>query len=86
MAKSTKITVSRLRALKQNRILKMVESAALELEVSVYLVGGALRNLFLSEKTLFTTRPIFSSYYTSSLSNTFCISSLDKKYLFKSPL
>ncbi len=50
MAKTTRITLVRLKALKQKRILKIVESTARELNTSVYLVGGALRNLFVSEK------------------------------------
>ncbi len=50
MAKTTRITASRLKALKQNMILKLIESIALELNVNVYLVGGALRNLFLSKR------------------------------------
>ncbi|MCG2711117.1 MAG: HD domain-containing protein [Candidatus Omnitrophica bacterium] len=50
MARTTRITLQRLKFLKQNRILKIVEAAAQELGISVYLVGGALRNLFVSEK------------------------------------
>ena len=50
MDKTARIISLRLKALKQNRILKIVESTAQELGISVYLVGGALRNLFVSEK------------------------------------
>ncbi|MCK4993672.1 MAG: HDIG domain-containing protein [Candidatus Omnitrophica bacterium] len=51
MAKTKKITSLRLRALKQNSILKIVESTAREQNMSVYLVGGALRNLFVNQKS-----------------------------------
>lgn len=50
MAKTTRITSRRLKALRQNKALKVVESTAGELNLKVYLVGGALRNLFVSER------------------------------------
>ncbi len=50
MAKTTRITLQRLKELKQNRILRIIEATAREQGISVYLVGGALRNLFVKEK------------------------------------
>ncbi|MFH1092648.1 MAG: HDIG domain-containing metalloprotein [Candidatus Omnitrophota bacterium] len=50
MANTTRTTALRLKALKKNRILKIVESIAQEQGKNVYLVGGALRSLFVSEK------------------------------------